>query len=124
MSFRSNAAPSLVPPATPARAKALPRLHSEPDPDLEGLSSEEADRCKLDAKGRLHRLAAELTSLRGSLSGRELAELWLGDRQKEGTLRSWKNYRDLDRYPRKADLDKLEALINAERERRFGGAFR
>jgi hypothetical protein len=106
------------------RPKILPRLHAEPDPEVEGLSSEEADKHKLCRKQRMHRLIAELTSLRGTLSGRDLAELWLGDRQKEGTIRSWKNYRDLDRYPRSADLAKLEELVNAERERRFGGAFR
>lgn len=108
-----------------ARAKRLPRrVHTAPDPDLEGLSSEEADKHKLCRKQRMHRLIAELVSLRPTLSGRDLAELWLGDRQKEGTIRSWKNYRDLDRYPRSEDLAKLEKLINEERERRFGGAFR
>lgn len=108
-----------------ARAKPLPRrIHSDPDPELDGLSSDEADHYKMQAKRQAHRLTAELASLRGSLSGRDLAELWLGDRQKEGTIRSWKNYRDVDRYPRKADLEKLEGIVNREREQRFGGAFR
>lgn len=101
------------------RAKPLPRrLHSEPDPDVEGLSPQEADKSKLHSKRILHGLHSELTSLLGKCSNRDLAQLLLGSRSKEGTIRGWKNYRDLDRYPRRSDLQKLEQLIATERELR------
>jgi hypothetical protein len=107
------------------RAKALPRrLHVEADRDLEELTSEAALQYKLQQKARLHALLAEFISLRGSMSGRELAELWLGSPSKEGTIRCWKKLRDTERYPRKADLARLEHLIRLEYEKRGGGAFR
>jgi hypothetical protein len=76
---------------------------------------------KLQQKARLHALAAELGSLMGELSGRKLAAIWLGSPSKEGTIRCWKNLRDLERYPRKSDLARLESLIQIERARRENG---
>lgn len=106
------------------RAKTLQRrLHTSPDPDLEGLSPSEADLYKLRAKQRLHRLASELASVLGRLSNYDLAALWLESREKEGTIRCWKSLRDTDRYPRRAELDRLEHILKVKREERFGGAF-
>jgi hypothetical protein len=102
------------------RAKTLPRrLHTLPDQALEGLSPLEADAYKLRAKRMLHGLHAELASLRGKCSNRDLAELWLGSREQEGTVRGWKDLRDLARYPRDTDLLKLDEIIRAERVSRF-----
>ena len=85
---------------------------------------EEALKSKLQAKSRMLALVSELASLRGKLSNYDLAELWLGDRKKEGTVRCWKNLRDADRYPRREDLARLAHLVKVEREKRFGGAFK
>jgi hypothetical protein len=110
----------LVPVGEHARAKPLPRrLHTSPDRGIEDLSSSERDRYTLRAKRDLHGLHAELTSLRGKCSNRDLAEAWLGSREQEGTVRGWKNLRDLTRYPRPEELRALREIIDAERAARF-----
>lgn len=108
----------------PERPKYLRRIHSDPDPDLEGLSPSEADDFKNRSKFKFRRLISELASLLGGkLSNYDLAELILSAREKEGTIRSWRNYRDRERYPRRTELEKLESIVNAKRAERFGGAF-
>jgi hypothetical protein len=65
-----------------------------------------------------------LASLRGDLSNRDAAELLLGDRFKEGTIRSWKDATDEKRYPRKEERDRLNVLIQEALRARTEGAFR
>lgn len=109
-----------------ARAKPLQRqrIHTSPDPDLEGLSPSEVLDRKLRAKQLFHRLVSKFQSLRGGkLSNYDLAELLLGTREKEGTIRAWRRLSDLDRAPRDEDNAKLEGLIKAALDER-SGAFR
>ncbi|HEY3500718.1 MAG TPA: hypothetical protein VGK73_38765 [Polyangiaceae bacterium] len=100
--------------STPARAKALPRqrLHQRPDPDLEGLSPKERELRKLWAKVEMMTLFKRWQVALGFvLSNRQIAQRWLGDRQKEGTIRCWRDTEDTDRAPRADDLDRLEKLV-------------
>jgi hypothetical protein len=115
-------APAL-PSSDPAeRPKYLARRHSLPDPALEGLSASEALLYKKQAKADFAALMLEMARLRGAFSNYDAAELLLGDRDLEGTIRGWRNAHDLTRYPRRGDrgeLTRLEAHVHVARLEAF-----
>lgn len=109
----------------PARPRYLARRHSLPDPELEGLSASEALHYKKQAKADFAALMLEMARLRGAFSNYDAAELLLGDRDLEGTIRGWRNAQDLTRYPRRGErgeLTRLEAYVSAERLTAFAKA--
>jgi hypothetical protein len=101
------------------RPKYIARRHSLPDPALEGLSASEALLYKKQAKADFAALMLEMARLRADgFSNYDAAELLLGDRFLEGTIRGWRNPNDLTRYPRRGErgvLTRLEMFVAAER---------
>jgi hypothetical protein len=115
--LHAPALPASSPPAE--RPKYLARRHSLPDPALVGLSASEALLYKKQAKADFAALMLEMARLRpDGFSNYDAAELLLGDRFLEGTIRGWRNPIDQQRYPRRGErgeLTRLEAYVSAER---------
>lgn len=113
-------APFLMP--EPVRPKVLPRrLHAGVDRSLEGLTSEQAFQYKLRAKKDCHAVCAAYASVTGR-SQREFAEEWFGDDKRESTIRGWKDYEDMKRYPWPEDLRKAWSIVEKHRAQRGGEA--
>lgn len=94
------------------------RLHRDPHA-LDGLSAQEALAYKSRAKRRFDDAAKDL-----GWSNYEIAEQLLGDREKESTIRGYRNRWDLVRWPDDEMVARIEALAESERLRAFavGGA--